>query len=255
MAKERPGGKGRIPLRKLVPNMITLLALCAGLTAVRLAFEGRFQEATVFILLAAFLDGVDGRVARLLRSASRFGAELDSLTDFVNFGVAPAVILYAWGLNELTSVGWIGVLIYAICAALRLARFNVALEDPNKPKWTANYFVGIPAPAGACTALLPLYLDFLGLPRFELTGGAVLVYVLLIGFLMASSVPTFSGKLVGPQVDRAWVMPLFVVFVLFLGLLASFPWSVLTACTLLYFAMIPVSILRYRRNVRLRSET
>lgn len=254
-----PAGKGearkglaRIPLRALIPNMITLLALCAGLTAIRLAIEERFEMAVMAILVAAFLDGIDGRVARLLRSATRFGAELDSLTDFVNFGVAPGVVLYVWGLSEIRSIAWIAVLIYAICCALRLARFNVALEDKDRPKWMSNYFVGIPAPAAACTLLLPLYLEFIGTPRFEfVTAGMVLVYMLVVAYLMVSRMPTFSGKLAGQRVDRRFVMPLFMCFVMFLGFLATFPWSVLTICTFLYFAMIPVGVLRFRQNSRL----
>ncbi|MCB1490884.1 MAG: CDP-diacylglycerol--serine O-phosphatidyltransferase [Rhodobiaceae bacterium] len=251
-----PGSKGqrrrpraRVPIRALIPNMITLLALCAGLTAIRLAIEGRFQEAVLAIFVAAFLDGIDGRVARLLRSATRFGAELDSLTDFVNFGVAPGVVLYVWGLSDLRSVGWIAVLIYAICCALRLARFNVALDDTDRPKWMSNYFVGIPAPAAACTVLLPLYLHFIGTPRLAfVTAGMVIIYMLGVAFLMVSRIPTFSGKLAGQVIDRRWVTPLFMGFVLLLGLLATFPWSVLTLCTIAYFAVIPVSVMRFRHN-------
>src|SRR3984957_16854742 len=137
----------QIPVRILVPNVITLLALCAGLTAMRLAVEDRLEWALAAIVFAALLDGVDGRVARMLKGTSRFGAELDSLADFVNFGVAPALILYFWGLHELKSAGWIAAMVFAICAALRLARFNVMIEDPNRPAWAGNSFVGVPAPA------------------------------------------------------------------------------------------------------------
>src|SRR5471032_577837 len=142
-----------IPVRTLLPNLITLLALCAGLTAIRLAVESRLEMALAAIVFAALLDGIDGRVARMLKGTSRFGAELDSLADFVNFGVAPALILYFWGLNEFKSVGWIASLVFALCAALRLARFNVTADDPNKPAWAGNFFTGIPAPAGAITVL------------------------------------------------------------------------------------------------------
>src|SRR5712675_1234850 len=158
-----------VPVRTLVPNLITLLALCAGLTGIRLAIEGRLEIALGAIVFAAILDGIDGRVARMLKGTSRFGAELDSLADFVNFGVAPALILYFWGLHELGHAGWIAAMVLAICAGLRLARFNVMIDDPNRPAWAANFFVGMPAPAGAITALLPLYLYFLGVlgtPRF-----------------------------------------------------------------------------------------
>src|SRR5215212_3631674 len=131
----------RIPLRLLVPNLITLLALCAGLTAIRLAVEGRLEFAVAAIVFAAFLDGIDGRVARMIKGQSRFGAELDSLADFVNFGVAPALILYFWGLHDLRNFGWIAALVFAICGGLRLARFNVMIEDPKRPAWAGNFFV------------------------------------------------------------------------------------------------------------------
>src|SRR5438128_2601836 len=169
-----------IPVRTLVPNVITLLALCAGLTAIRLAVEERLELALAAIVFAAVLDAVDGRIARLIKGTSRFGAELDSLADFVNFGVAPAIILYFWGLHELKSAGWIAAMIFAMCAGLRLARFNVALDDPNRPPWAVNFFVGMPAPGGAITVMLPIYLGFLGVPRFTVL---TFLYTLLIAFL------------------------------------------------------------------------
>src|ERR1700689_5334346 len=174
----------RIPVRTLVPNVITLLALCAGLTAIRLAFENRYVLALAAIVFAAFLDGIDGRLARFLKGTSRFGAELDSLADFVNFGVAPALILYFWGLHALKSAGWIAAMVFAICAALRLARFNVLVDDPEKPAWASNFFVGIPAPAGAITVLLPIYVALLGLPRSELLNWLTLVYTLALAALV-----------------------------------------------------------------------
>ena len=156
----RVGGcfaRGQIPTRVLIPNIFTLLGLCAGLTAIRMAIEHRWDLAVAALVFAAFLDGIDGRIARLLKAQSRFGAELDSLADFVNFGVAPAIIIYNWALDDLKSMGWIVVLIYAVCAALRLARFNVALERTDQPAWQKSYFVGVPAPAGAIILLLPIY--------------------------------------------------------------------------------------------------
>src|SRR5919202_5232741 len=173
-----------VPFRVIAPNLITLVALCLGLTAIRLAYEGRLEPAVYAIIVAALLDGVDGRVARLLKGTSRFGAELDSLADFVNFGVAPALILYSFALFHLKAVGWIAALVFAIAAGLRLARFNVMLEDPNRPEWKKNFFVGMPAPAGAITALLPIYLHFLGVPVGPAAAPLALVYVLLIAFLM-----------------------------------------------------------------------
>jgi CDP-diacylglycerol---serine O-phosphatidyltransferase len=147
-----PRQRGRfrlIPVRTLVPNLITLLALCAGLTAIRLALEDKLEWAVAAIVFAALLDGIDGRVARMLRGTSRFGAELDSLADFVNFGVAPALMLYFWGLRELGNLGWIAGLVFAISTGLRLARFNVMVDDPNKPAWAATFFTGVPG-GGAC---------------------------------------------------------------------------------------------------------
>src|SRR5829696_3984041 len=170
----------RIPIRMLVPNLITLLALCAGLTAIRLAMEARLEFALAAIVFAAFLDGVDGRVARLIKGQSRFGAELDSLADFVNFGVAPALILYFSTLYELRNFGWIAALVFAICGGLRLARFNVMAEDPNRPAWAGNFFVGVPAPAGAIIVLLPIYVYFLGMPRLAFVAPVTLVYTLAI---------------------------------------------------------------------------
>ena len=153
----------RVPFRHIVPNLITILAICAGMTGVRLAFEGRFELAVAMVLGAAFLDGIDGRVARLLKGQSRFGAEMDSLADIVNFGVAPGLVLYAYMLNDAGSFGWIAALLYASACALRLARFNTMLDDPKRPKWQSAFFVGVPAPAGAGLAMLPLYLSFVGL--------------------------------------------------------------------------------------------
>src|SRR6478672_947039 len=178
-----------IPVRTLVPNLITLLALCAGLTAIRLAFEQRLEWAVAAVIFAALLDGIDGRVARMLKGTSRFGAELDSLADFVNFGVAPALILYFWDLHQLQSAGWIAAMVFAICAGLRLARFNVMIDDPDRPAWAGNFFTGMPAPAGAITVLLPIYVTFLGLPHLAFTAPLVLFYTLAIAFLMVSRLP------------------------------------------------------------------
>src|ERR1041384_7764961 len=189
-----------IPVRVLLPNLITLLALCAGLTAMRMAVENNIQLALAAIVFAALLDGVDGRIARMLKGTSRFGAELDSLADFVNFGVAPALILYFWGLHELKSAGWIAGMVFAICTGLRLARFNVMCQDPDKPAWAGNFFVGIPAPAGAITVLLPIYVYFLGMPRFAFVPPITLVYTLFIAFLMVSRLPVLSGKRVGKRI-------------------------------------------------------
>ena len=239
-----------IPVRTLLPNLITLLALCAGLTAIRLSVESRLDLALAAIVFAALLDGIDGRIARMLKGTSRFGAELDSLADFVNFGVAPALILYFWGLQELKSAGWIAALVFAICAALRLARFNVMIDDPNQPAWAGNFFTGIPAPAGAITVLLPIYLNFLGVSNGLVTIWITFLYTLTIGLLMVSRLPVFSGKRVGKRVPPDMVLLVFVVVVLFFALLISYPWVVLTIGTLTYLGCLPLGWMSYREYQR-----
>jgi len=235
-----------IPVRTLLPNLITLLALCAGLTAIRLAIEEKLEWAVAAIVFAALLDGIDGRIARLLKGTSRFGAELDSLADFVNFGVAPALIVYLWDLHELKSAGWIAAMVFAICTGLRLARFNVMIDDPNKPAWAANFFAGIPAPAGAITVLLPIYTYFLGMPRFAFVAPVSLVYTLAIAFLMVSRLPVFSGKRVGKRIAPEMVLPVFVAVVLFFALLVAYPWEVLTLGTVAYLGGLPFGWVAYR---------
>lgn len=237
-----------IPVRMLVPNLITLLAICAGLTAIRLSTEGRMELAVAAIVFAAVLDGVDGRVARMIKGQSKFGAELDSLADFVNFGVAPGLILYFWQLHDLSNIGWISAMIFAICGSLRLARFNAEMDDPNKPAFAANFFTGMPAPLGAITVLLPIYLAFLGVP----TPPAVLttLFTLLIAFLMVSRLPVFSGKSMNMRVPRELVLPVVAGVVLFIALLIGYPWHVLSLLSVLYLAFLPFGWKSYRAQER-----
>jgi CDP-diacylglycerol---serine O-phosphatidyltransferase len=236
----------RIPVRTLAPNLVTLLALCAGLTGIRMAFENRYGLALAAIVFAAVLDGIDGRLARLLKGTSKFGAELDSLSDFVNFGVAPALILYFWGLHDLKSAGWIAAMAFAICAGLRLARFNVMSADPDKPAWAGNFFVGVPAPAGAIIVLLPIYAAFLGLPRSPFLTWLTLAYTLAIAALMVSRLPVFSGKRIGTRVPPEMVGPVIILLVLFVALLIAYPWIILTIGTLCYLASLPFGWVSYR---------
>ncbi|MGC2779671.1 MAG: phosphatidylcholine/phosphatidylserine synthase [Bradyrhizobium sp.] len=235
-----------IPVRMLVPNMITLLAICAGLTAIRLSTEGRMELAVGAIVFAAFLDGIDGRIARLIKGQSKFGAELDSLADFVNFGVAPGLILYFWQLHELRDGGWIAAMMYAISGGLRLARFNASIDDPNKPPFAANFFTGVPAPAGAITVLLPVYLAFLDLPKPPALVTAL--YTLLIAFLMVSRLPVFSGKTVRMRVAPELVLPVFASVVFFVALLVVYPWQILSAGSILYILGLPLSWRSYRQH-------
>jgi CDP-diacylglycerol--serine O-phosphatidyltransferase len=246
----RPVRQSRfVPVRYLLPNLITLLALCSGITAIRLAVEGRYELAVAAVIFAVVLDALDGRLARFLKGTSRFGAELDSLADFVNFGVAPTLLIYMWSLNALRPAGWVIALVLAICCALRLARFNVALDDPDKPGWSASFFTGAPAPAGAGLALLPMYLGFLGF----LDDGhdyAILVapYVVAVALLMVSRIPTFSGKTMGKRIRREMVLPILGLAAFGIIILVTYPWHLLTVLAFVYLAMIPVAYRSYRRH-------
>jgi CDP-diacylglycerol---serine O-phosphatidyltransferase len=234
-----------VPIRYLLPNLITLVALCSGITAIRLAFEGRFEIAVAAIILAVVLDALDGRLARLLKGTSKFGAELDSLADFVNFGVAPALLLYFWSLNALRPMGWIICLSLSIACALRLARFNVALEDPLKPAYANAFFTGMPAPAGAGLAMVPLYYGFLtGDTEGHRYALWIAPFVLAIAVLLVSRVPTFSGKTV-TNVPRETVLPILALGALLVVCLITFPWQTLLGVAALYVLMIPVSVRQY----------
>src|SRR5215831_15186698 len=237
-----------IPVRMLVPNVITLLAICAGLTAIRLSTEGRMELAVGAIVFAAALDGIDGRIARMIKGQSKFGAELDSLADFVNFGVAPGLMLYFWQLHELHNGGWIAAMVFAISGGLRLARFNATMDDPNKPPYASNYFTGVPAPAGAVTALLPLYLAFLGV--FKSPATLTAAYTLLIAFLMVSRLPVFSGKSVRMRVPPEMVLPVFVSVIFFIAILIGYPWHVLSIGSVLYLLSLPMGWKSYKNHER-----
>lgn len=229
----------QIPLRVIIPNMITILAICAGLTGIRLAFENRYELAVGMVLLAAFLDGIDGRVARLLKASSKFGVQMDSLADIVNFGVAPALVLYVFILDQARSVGWIAALIFAIAAGLRLARFNVMSERETKASWQSEYFVGVPAPAGAMLVLLPVYVGFLGLAPslpFALVSSA---YTVLIAFLLVSRVPVWSGKSEGSRIRRDLVLPVMLIVVIYVATLMSFTWETMVVTVAIYLISLP----------------
>lgn len=241
-----------IPFRVIAPNLVTIMALCSGLTAIRMAIESHYDFAILAIFIAAILDGLDGRVARMLKGTSRFGAELDSLTDFVNFGVTPAVVLYVWKLQQVRSMGWIAVLVFAIAMALRLARFNTMLaSDVKKPEYQANFFTGVPAPAGALLVMLPLYFSQMGVEIPVTFIPALALYVVAVGMLLVSRLPTFSGKKLGLRIRRDMVLPLFVVFVVAVGLFVSYTYEMLALVTLVYLFMLPLG---WRAYNRLRAE-
>ncbi len=236
-----------IPLRLMVPNLITVLAICAGLTGIRLAFEGRFELAVAMVLLAAFLDGIDGRVARLLKATSKFGVQMDSLADIINFGVAPVLVSYAFLLDRAHSFGWIAALIYAIAAGLRLARFNVMSEREEKAAWQSEFFVGVPAPMGALLVLLPVYLGFLGVDPSPVFVYGSVAYTILIGYLLVSRLPVWSGKS-ETKIRRDLMLPLLLVVVLYVALLMSYTWQVLVVTVLAYLAFLPFSARLWQRR-------
>ena len=243
---------GEIPLRLLIPNLVTVLAICAGLTGIRLAFEARFETAVVMVLIAAFLDGIDGRLARMLKASSKFGAQMDSLADIVNFGVAPAFVLYLYLLKMAAPFGWIAVLVFTIASGLRLARFNVLDGDLSPPAWQSEYLVGVPPPAGAVLVMLPVYLGFLGIERgreFAFVGAA---FAFCIAFLLVSRLPVYSGKNLKLPGDR--VLLIILAVVLYFLLLASYPWYTLSASALAYLAFLPLSMRAYARRAKQEGE-
>jgi len=245
--RSRRGRLRGFSINRLIPNVLTLAALCSGLTAIRFGLQGEMRLAVIAIIVAAIFDALDGRVARRLGVTSRFGAELDSLSDFLCFGVAPALVLYLGSLREAGSLGWIVVLMFPICSALRLARFNTALvSDTPPPAWTGSFFTGVPAPAGALLALMPLMVSFeieAAWPRHALVVGIVLVAV---GGLMVSRLPTFSFK--KGRVPRHLVLPALLSAALVMTVIASSPWIGLSLLGLGYMALIPFSWMAYRRQ-------
>jgi CDP-diacylglycerol--serine O-phosphatidyltransferase len=243
-----PGSRPRrlkgLSLNRMIPNILTLLALCAGMTAILFSLHGRWQAAVVAVVVAAILDALDGRIARLLKGASRFGAELDSLSDFICFGVAPAMVLYLWAMQDAGRFAFGLSLLFSACCALRLARFNTNLDEPVAPPWAANFFTGVPAPAGAGLALLPMILSFqLGDDVFRRPEVVGLVMLLVAG-LMVSRIPTYAAKKL--KVAHRWVLPTMVLVVVLAASVVSAPWLTMSAAGVLYLASIPFSVRSYR---------
>lgn len=239
------------PLLHLIPNLFTVLGLCAGLTGMRYALDGRWELAVTLIGAAIIFDGLDGRSARLLRISSPLGAQLDSLADFLSFGVAPAIAVYLWTLNGVRGVGWALAMLFATCCALRLARFNVELEDANRPRWSFHFFTGVPAPAAAGLALLPMIAWFATGSDWARSWLLNAAMVTAVALLMVSRVPTFSIK-------RLRVAPDYVVLVLVLAalivvFLVTEPWITLTVIGIVYLASIPAAVIAARR-MRLAEE-
>ena len=234
-----------LKLVHLVPNMLTILGLCAGMTSIRYALDGRWELAVTLLAAAVVLDGLDGRSARMLNLTSRLGAELDSLADFLSFGVAPALLTYLWTLHSVRGVGWVVAMLFATCCALRLARFNTELEAPDRPRWTQYFFTGIPAPAAAGLALTPMIMSFVvgdGWPRSWVLNAAFLVFV---AGMMVSRVPTYSIKRIRITPDQ--VLPtLLLASVVIAGLVVE-PWLTLSVVGIVYLCSLPFAVLSARR--------
>jgi CDP-diacylglycerol--serine O-phosphatidyltransferase len=238
-----------LPLFKLLPNTITLLALCSGLTAIKMAFLGHFERAVIFVVIAAFLDVLDGRFARMLNAQSKLGANLDSLCDFINFGFVPVFIMYLWGFKDVRILGWGAVLIATVCTCIRLARFNVEEDDRGVDKVKSYFFSGIPSPAGGLLILAPLTLNFdiLNSP-IVLEPKILTVYTIIVALLMASTIPTISTKKI--KIKHSMVTPVMVGIGIFLVFAFLYGWlAMLTLCTL-YLLSIPYSCIKYRKMLK-----
>lgn len=236
-----------LPISRLFPNVVTIMAICFGLTSVRYALSGQWDMATHFIVIAGFLDVVDGRLARFLKATSNFGAQLDSLADFVNFGVAPAIVLYLWDVHnvETKNLGWALALVYAICSAIRLARFNSDLINPNRPAWKDGFFTGIPAPMGAYLAVMPIMLSFKTSIMDYVCPLSLGIYMVVIGILMASRIPTFATKKI--IIQKKHISLVLAAAGLLVGMIIIEPWIILPALGIVYLLSIPFSIRAYSK--------
>jgi CDP-diacylglycerol--serine O-phosphatidyltransferase len=248
MPRLKPGrGLKELPLNRLLPNMLTVVALCSGLTAIRFAMQERWEAAALAIVVAAVIDGLDGRLARLLHAQSKFGAELDSLADVVSFGVAPALTLYLWALNGTGLFGWLCALFFAVCSALRLARFNTLAAQPEEPSHKNNVFIGVPTPAGAGLALMPMMLTFELGPGFWGNAWLVGLWTAVVGGLMFSTLPTFSLKRI--RIPQAAVPFLLVGVGVVATALATNTWAALVWLGFAYILSLPVSVWWVKRKL------
>lgn len=239
-----------IPLRAILPNAVTALALCSGLSGIRFAMDAKWEIAVLMVLVAAVLDGIDGRIARMVHGESRFGAELDSLSDAISFGVAPALILFMWTLNDVPRIGWLVALVYALFCALRLARFNAQIDHTHQPHKSAGFLTGVPAPAGAIIAMVPLYLWLSTDHAVFRSPWLVAPWLAFAALLMVSSLATWSGSAL--KLRRRIRFEAILVLVVLAAAVISAPWPSLTVVALVYLATIPFSIRAYRRIRRLR---
>ena len=233
--------------RYILPSVLTLIGVCLGISSIKFAMDGNFGFAILFIVVAAILDGLDGRVARMIKGTTEFGKELDSLTDFVSFGIAPAFIIYFWELNEFGRIGWLLVLLFSVCCVLRLARFNLTKFDDNE-EWKMNFFQGIPSPAGGCLILFPIMYELSSFTSFFQIQNLSPYLVVLASILLISKVPTFSFKKI--VVQRQMTLFLLLGVGLFFVSITQFTYETLTICCLIYLALIPASIYSYRLKLK-----
>jgi len=236
--------KSKISFRAVIPNIITIFALILGLTSIKFTMTSDFNLAIVSIVLAAILDAADGRIARLIKGTSKFGAELDSLVDFVNFGVAPALIIYFWELRYLGNIGWILTLIFIICSCLRLARFNVAISNGGKESWKDNFFTGVPTPAGAGILLIPLIYSLSDFFIYYQKNDLSLFFIIIASFLMISKVPTYAFKKI--KVNKPFVILILLSFVLLFSFLITYTFNTLFVLGLIYICSIPISFFNFK---------
>ena len=230
--------------RMILPNMLTLIGVCIGLSSIKFALDGKFELSIVAIIFAALIDGLDGRIARLIKGTSKVGKELDSLTDVISFGVAPSFVMYFWLLNNLGKFGWLLCLIYVVCVALRLARFNVSSNDESS--WKDNFFEGVPSPAGGILVLMPLIFSLSGFDFFIISYNILVpVFFISVSFLLISKFPTYSLKKI--IIPRSMTVFLLFGIVLFFGLLLIYPFKVVFLSGFIYLSMIPISFLHYRK--------
>ena len=238
--------------RMLLPNMLTLIGVCIGLTSIRFALSGEFHLAIIAIIFAALIDGLDGRIARLIKGTSKVGKELDSLTDMISFGVAPAFIMYFWKLNTLERFGWLLCLVYVICVALRLARFNV--NSNQEPSWKDNFFEGVPSPAGGILVLTPLIISLSGFDYVQLNYEIIVpIFFIVTSFLLISKFPSYSFKKI--VIQRKTTIFLLFGIVLFFGLLLIYPFNVIAISSIIYLLMLPISFFHYQKLKKMNADS
>jgi CDP-diacylglycerol--serine O-phosphatidyltransferase len=230
--------------RVILPNMLTLIGVCIGLTSIRFALDGKFEFAIIAIIFAALIDGLDGRIARLIKATSKVGKELDSLTDMISFGVAPAFIMYFWKLNTLGRFGWLVCLIYVICVALRLARFNI--NSNQEPSWRDNFFEGVPSPAGGILVLTPLIISLTNFNFIQLNYDIIVpAFFITTSLLLISKFPSYSFKKI--VIQRKTTIFLLFGIVLFFGLLLIYPFNIIAISAIIYLLMLPISFFHYQK--------